>query len=56
MDTEKEVKFEDFKANFRSIKGKPFLVYCPKCKKENYLSAVATGKCNWCGWKAEGAE
>lgn len=30
-----------------------FLVRCPKCSKENYLPAVATGQCAWCGYMAQ---
>lgn len=29
-----------------------YMEYCPKCKKENYVPAVATGQCAWCGYKA----
>lgn len=36
--------------NFRD-KKKLFLVRCPACEKENYLPAVATGICSWCGWR-----
>jgi ribosomal protein L37E len=38
--------------NFIDKNGKLFLVHCPKCKCENYLPAVATGKCAWCGFDA----
>lgn len=44
------VKFEDCRENFYSKDGRPFLVYCPSCKRENYGPNVATGKCAWCGW------
>ena len=33
--------------------GKVYLEYCPKCKKENYVSFVAEGKCCWCGYEAK---
>ena len=32
--------------------GKVYLVRCPKCERENYAPAVATGQCAWCGHKA----
>lgn len=32
--------------------GQVFLVRCPKCKRENYIPAVATGVCAWCGHDA----
>ena len=35
-------------ANFTED-GKYFMVYCPKCLRENYVPAVATGICAWCG-------
>lgn len=31
-------------------KDKLYLVRCPKCERENYGPAVATGKCAWCGY------
>ena len=38
------------RGNFES-NGKLFLVRCQNCgNKENYLPAVATGQCAWCGW------
>lgn len=39
---------ENFEAD-----GKKYLVRCPRCKKENYAPAVATGQCAWCGYKEE---
>lgn len=32
--------------------GKIYLERCPKCQKENYIPAVATGQCAWCGYDA----
>lgn len=26
------------------------LIRCPKCGKENYAIAVASGRCCWCGF------
>jgi len=26
------------------------LIHCPKCKRENYAIAVASGTCVWCGF------
>ncbi len=37
--------------NFRDNNGKLFLIYCYACNKENYLMRVASGICEWCGWK-----
>lgn len=43
--------------NFRSDEGKLYLVRCFVCGgehgRENYIPAVATGQCAWCGWKEE---
>lgn len=33
--------------------GKVYLQRCPKCEKENWAMAVATGECCWCGYKAK---
>lgn len=42
------------KPNFISC-GQLFLVRCYECEpkygRENYLLAVATGQCAWCGWE-----
>ncbi len=32
--------------------GKVYLVRCPKCERENYAPAVASGVCVWCGYDA----
>lgn len=49
---------QDREPNFRE-NGKLYLVRCFKCDpdrgRENYLPAVASGSCAWCGWK-EGEE
>jgi len=41
--------------NFRDEQGRLFLVRCYACDsergRENYLMAVASGACAWCGWK-----
>lgn len=29
-----------------------FMTYCSKCSRENYLMAVASGQCAWCGYVA----
>lgn len=36
---------------FYDEKGHPFLVYCPKCGKENYSMTVSTGICAWCNYQ-----
>lgn len=38
---------------FKGEDGKLYLVRCPKCGRENYLPAVASGKCACCGYKAQ---
>lgn len=42
------------KPNFRDDNDKLFLVRCFACEpdhgRENYLPAVASGQCAWCGW------
>ena len=43
-------RIEDCSENFRDDKGKPFVVRCPKCRRENWAMAVASGQCAWCGW------
>lgn len=42
----REIKNE----NFYDKDGNFFLVQCPKCKKENYITNVKTGICAWCGY------
>lgn len=42
--------------NFRGKDGQLFLVRCFACGdwpqgRENYLPAVASGRCAWCGWQ-----
>ena len=32
---------------------KIYMVRCPKCNKENWAMAVASGQCAWCGHKAK---
>lgn len=32
--------------------GKAYLVRCPKCEKENWAMAVASGQCCWCVYDA----
>jgi len=48
-----ELGLQDYPPNFWD-KGKLYLVRCFICDsgrgKENYLSAVASGTCAWCGW------
>jgi hypothetical protein len=43
----------DESANFRNKDGKPYVVRCPACHRENWGPAVATGQCAFCGWKAD---
>ncbi len=44
---------QDRPPNFRSADGRLYLVRCFACEpthgKENYLPAVASGLCAWCG-------
>ena len=49
----KDPKLEDQRANFRDADGKPYVVRCPNCLKENWALSVSTGECAWCQWKAE---
>jgi ribosomal protein L37E len=42
-------------SNFKK-EDKVFLVYCPKCKRENYAFNVAVGLCAWCGYDANADE
>lgn len=35
---------------FFDEKGRAYLVICPKCGKENWAMAVASGVCTWCGY------
>jgi ribosomal protein L37E len=37
--------------NFK-VDGKTYLVRCPKCGRENWAPAVASGVCAWCGYDA----
>jgi len=51
----KNKHIQDRSPNFYNKAGKLFLVRCFVCDrlygKENYLPAVDTGQCAWCGWK-----
>lgn len=38
------------KPNFITKDGSVYLVRCPKCGKENWAPAVASGQCAWCGF------
>lgn len=54
-----EVEKQSRHPNFRNKEGVLYLVRCFLCDgdggRENYLPAVASGQCAWCGWKeAEG--
>lgn len=46
----------DRNPNFRNEKGKLYLIRCFNCEdagdigRENYLPAVSSGCCVWCGW------
>lgn len=46
---------QDREPNFRNEDGKLYLVRCFACDpehgRENYIPAVASGQCVWCGWK-----
>lgn len=33
--------------------GGLFMERCPKCGKENWALAVASGQCAWCGYEAK---
>ena len=33
-----------------------YMERCPKCGKENWAPAVASGQCAWCGYKAKEAD
>ena len=44
------VRLEDCRENFRDDDGNPFVVRCPKCRRENWAMAVASGQCAWCWW------
>lgn len=46
---DREVAFS-MKGVFFDEKGRAYLVICPKCGKENWAMAVATGVCTWCGY------
>ena len=43
---------QDREPNFRE-NGQLFLVHCYACNLENYLMAVASGTCAWCGWPSQ---
>lgn len=49
-------KFETVSANFIGNDGRPYLVRCPVCQRENWALAVASGECAWCGWDAKDAK
>lgn len=37
---------------FKTKDGQIYLVRCPKCKMENWMPAVSSGTCCWCGFNA----
>lgn len=39
-------------AGFEGKNGFIFLQRCPKCDRENWAIAVASGTCSWCGFDA----
>lgn len=51
------MNLQERKPNFRSEEGKLFLVRCFICNpeegKENWVGAVASGRCVWCGWPGD---
>jgi hypothetical protein len=60
---EEKIEFDgnqDKGENFRSEEGKLYLVRCyacePKYGRENYMPAVASGQCAWCGWGEKRSE
>jgi hypothetical protein len=48
---------QDQRANFRTESGQLYLVRCYACEpnggRENWMPAVADGRCAWCGWEEE---
>lgn len=50
--TKDAVRFKEGRGNFRDESGRPYVVHCPKCDRENWGPAVASGQCAWCGWDA----
>jgi len=60
---EEKIEFDgnqDKEPNFRGKDGKLYLVRCYACEprygRENYMPAVATGQCAWCGWQEKPKE
>lgn len=57
MTKKKPNTIQDRPPNFRDENGKLYLVRCFACENErgteNYMPAVATGQCAWCGWKED---
>lgn len=41
------------KFGFLTGDGEVYLERCPKCGKENWAPAVASGQCAWCGYKGK---
>lgn len=53
-----DVVNQDRPPNFRSeTRGGLYLVRCFVCEpehgRENYIPAVASGQCAWCGWEEQ---
>ena len=46
---------QDKHPNFRDESDKLFLIRCFACEpgrgRENWMPAVSSGSCAWCGWK-----
>jgi hypothetical protein len=56
MSTKQKVRtIQDRGENFRGDDGRLYLIRCYVCDpthgQENYITAVASGQCAWCGWK-----
>lgn len=41
-------RFNESKGFWSKDNKKWYLVYCLKCDRENYASAVSSSKCAWC--------
>lgn len=41
------------RVGFRDAEGQLYLTRCPKCERENWAMAVASGQCAWCQWSEE---
>jgi len=52
-DTERDRYIGFISKKERNGKRMISIVHCPICERENWVTAVASGMCAWCGWEID---